>query len=493
MENKEIEENIEDFDEFTEYYPNSNNIFFKIIYAKENKKLNNKGWIKVYTYYDEHTQNVKHHSIIEDIDDENNVYTIDIYYLENGKASRTEYRKNGLLHKNNENYPSQIVYFDNDENEITQPKTLSWYTNGCLYQTECYNFSNKNINWWEYEFPRDKASVIEYKCDGTVISRTYYTNKFVCIVESYDITNMDRYIIKIKDDEIYSKLIDEDGAIISESWTNKCGKYHCSVKNHPSFIIYFANGNKMIEEYYIDGGLMREDYNLPISVEYYENGKIYKEIYNIEEKLLEQYVVIYYDNFHHKDIKSEMWMKYNKHHRDENKPAIIEYYPLKIENDEKIKVVKKEEYWKNGLAYRDDLLFTKIRYGQNGSIINTQWIVVDENVSYIQDIISLYDIFNILVILDITYQHATIGHPKIGFMNYICEKFNFNKNVLEYYERDIKNYINKNFKKYDEHFNCISEILFLPPLFDLNNKIYFKGGQEFKNIKREFIKFSLNM
>ena len=69
----------------------------------------------------------------------------------------------------------------------------------------------------------------------------------------------------------------DNGNIHHIYYLNKYGQHHNLYG--PAYIVYYENGNKRHEVYYINGKCHRKDG--PAYIEYYENGNKYREVYYI--------------------------------------------------------------------------------------------------------------------------------------------------------------------------------------------------------------------
>lgn len=113
------------------------------------------------------------------------------------------------------------------------------------------------------------------------------------------------------------------------------------------------------------------------TVEYYNNGKIYSKL-----EFMDNYVRTYSESFykngelykmihHSRNLRTKYYYKNEKMHRDDDKPAIIKYYPNgKIEE---------EMYLKNDKFHRDNDKPARIKYYKNGYVRKEQYFIKGSN------------------------------------------------------------------------------------------------------------------
>lgn len=443
-----------------EYYSNG---FIKslIIRPDINKShLEKYDWISITYNYDNRILNlINSCDIIEKIDDDNNIYSIHIKYYNNNTIKCIQWKKNGFLH--NEHISSLITYHENEKIQ-----SIASYLNGNLI-----NYDNNEIldidEWWKYNSSSDKPSATEFNNEENIHSYKYINNVYFCIKEFYYNTKNIKYEFKFKNDNhdmIHTILYDYNQIRVSESWTLN-GGYHNDVNDNPALIIYYMNDRIKQKEWWKNGILSRDN-NKPVRIEYYQTSVLLCEEWNNNDE--NKPTKIYYYESGNK--KSEQYWKNGKLHRDNDLPAIIEYYDTKEQN------IKYEEWWIGGKRDRDNFLFTKIKYNIENGIQYIKWIIYDIN-AYIVDIHHEYNINNILNILSILYIHQDIGSPKLGLYKFLVNTFK-HQNIINIYNEQIINICNIYSKKFP-HYECFIELLYVPP------KNNFIGGLIFHEIKND--------
>lgn len=447
------------------YYKNGNIRCRKVIGKDDTFKYS-------YMYYSEDGV-LTHCDIVKHIDNSGDVYQTSIIYYNSGNIKQIERKKNGLLHNNN-NEITRIIYY-----ESGNIRNIAWYTDGSLtnFNKELPNmYDNENrIDWWNYNPMIIKASNIEYNENNIVTRETFENNVYFMTMDYYGNGNI-KYITKINKtlDAIYTELYDINNYLVSKTWT-LYNEYH-NYGDYPAYIYYYPlSDNKIKECEWWKYGIQIRDDNKPVCIEYYESGQMKKEIWDVCKIHDSPTFIEYYESG---KLKSKNWMCNKLYHRDNDLPAIIQYY----DNDNN--TIKYEEWRIHNRLYRDNYLYTYIKYNQDDSVKRVGWVIENSD-SHILDIIHSYNFSDVLLSLDLNYIHNSIGCPRFGYINYVKSKLN--KCTFEKYKDEIYQYANNLLKTQYAIYNlCFLEILYLPP------KTNFVGGQEYFNVMEDFTKFSLN-
>lgn len=448
-------------EEFVEYYDNGN-IRTKILcYHIESNNIKTSKFME--THYNESMQIIKC-EITESKSDTHDINSLLLTYYDSGNVKQIEWRKNGLLHKDNSHSPSRIAYYDNQ-----QMKSIAWYHEGLML---CHNEGDNYMyeKWWEYEPYIKSPSSIDYYENGNVLMELYQNKLLINIIEYYN-TGGIKYNIKFNkqtDGFVYNEFYTTGDKINTKTWMFK-GDYH-NISDYPAYIMYHDNGKEKVKEWWIFGTRFRLN-DKPIYEEYSNNGNIIKKVWNKNE--MNNIMETYYENTG--NIRSRIWQKNYVNHRDNDKPAVIYYYDVNVNDIDIINNIKYEEWWKNGKLKRDNLLHTKIKYNTNGKLVRAYWLYENRH-SQIVNVVVANQIMDILYIYELVYEHETVGSPKYGFMNFIKNKIH--KFFYNNYKKEIEEYSTVFQKKFAIQNNCFNEILYLPPM--LNNK--FNGGKVFLEV-----------
>lgn len=240
----------------------------------------------------------------------------------------------------------------------------------------------ENYILYKYKLPSLDKMFINIKPNINKSHKTYLYENYIKEV----IYEKGQYLmtkITNKNDDSYVKInTNSNGNIDKIEYRTKNNSYGRK-NNKPALLEYFPNCKfKTIGYYNFENNLIhRDDNNKPAFITFYPSGNIRKLLYyknGIPFHFEQPSEIQFYDD---KDnsVKLKIYqIKENIYHREDNKPAVIKYYPISDGGG-----IEEEFYYYENNLTRDNGLPAIIKYNQDGLPINMEYIIngVHKNIS----------------------------------------------------------------------------------------------------------------
>lgn len=353
-----IEPTIQKKDEydFLKIYENKNLRKTKIEeYHDEDDELK----LEKITYYDD---------ITDTISRENDLPAVIIYHDYTDTIKTKIYYKNGILFRKNRN-PVIEKYYEEEgiikkeyfKSNNRQPYCIKYNKNHEIIGESFYldleecllhrlNNLPAKIKYYNYNDKKIKGkSFYEY---GTLITRNDKSHPSHISYYDNDENTLKRTLYKTDKNRIYIDYYENKKLKSMHYYLLLEAKSSRDENDKPANIEFYDNefNTIKIQEYFINNRYTRENIKYPCYLEYYENGNIKTKVYYVNyaierENPNKPAIIRYYENGRVKSIEYSM---NGKQHRDNDKPAVIEFY----DNNENS--IRKIKFYQNGKLKRNN-------------------------------------------------------------------------------------------------------------------------------------------